>query len=204
VKNAGGSDAKVKKNYIKVSMPEIPEADFKADPQSGKSPLTVKFTDKSKGEGITEWSWDFNNDGTVDSTDQNPVFTYNSAGKYTVKLVVANTAGTDMEVKNDYITVKGPQQSEKKPIAVISADRTWGSPPLTVRFADRSLNDPTSRTWFFGDGTSSNEKNPTHVYKKPGIYYARLYVQNRAGSDVDLRLIFVMPPWMGFWMNNWR
>jgi len=203
VTNTGGSDTKFKKNYIKVSQLEKPTADFSASKQSGNAPLTVKFTDKSKGDAITEWSWDFNNDGVIDSTEKNPTYTYASAGRYAVKLVVTNAAGSDMEVKSDFITVKGSTTpSGKKPIAVIFADKTWGTPPMTVKFADQSRNDPTSRTWFFGDGTSSTEENPTHFYAEPGIYFARLYVSNDAGSDQDYRFIFVLPKWLAFWSGR--
>ena len=204
VTNAGGSNTKFKKSYIRVSQLEKPVADFKADKQSGDAPLTVKFTDKSKGDAITEWSWDFNNDGTVDSTEKNPSYTYSAAGKYAVKLVVTNAAGTDMEIKSDYITVKGGDQppAGKKPVAVIFADKTWGTPPTTVKFADQSLNNPTSRTWYFGDGSSSVEENPTHLYADPGIYFARLYVSNKYGSDQDYRFIFVLPKWLSFWATG--
>ncbi len=185
VTNAGGSNSKFKKNYIKVSQLEKPHADFKADKQSGDAPLTVKFTDKSSGDSITEYSWDFNNDGVIDSTEKNPTYTYSAAGNYAVKLVVTNAAGSDMEIKSDFITVKGGTQppAGKKPIAVIFADKTGGTPLMTVKFADQSLNNPTSRTWYFGDGSSSQEANPTHLYADPGIYFARLYVENKAGTD---------------------
>jgi len=203
VKNAGGSDTMEKAEFIKVSQLEKPTADFKANKQSGKAPLTVKFTDKSKGTGITEWNWDFNNDGVIDSTEKNPTYTYANAGKYAVKLVVTNAAGTDMEIKSDYITVKGETTPPgKKPVAVIFADKTWGTPPMTVKFADQSINNPTSRTWYFGDGTSSTEENPTHLYADPGIYFARLYVSNNYGSDQDFRFIFVLPPWLAMWTGK--
>lgn len=198
VTNDGGSGTKAKKNFIRVSELEKPQADFKADRQSGNAPLKVKFTDTSKGEAITGWSWDFNNDGTIDSTEKNPSYTFSTAGTYSVKLVVTNAAGSDMEVRSDYITVKGSTTpSGKKPIAVIFADKTWGTPPMTVKFADKSQNSPSSRTWFFGDGTSSTEQNPTHTYSDPGIYFARLYVENSAGTDQDFRFIFVLPKWFG-------
>ena len=205
VTNAGGSNTRFKKNYIKVSQLEKPVADFRADKQSGKAPLTVKFTDTSKGDAIKEWSWDFNNDGVVDSTEKNPAYTYSAAGRYAVKLVVTNAAGSDMEIKSDYITVKGEQPpAGKKPVAVIFADKTWGTPPITVKFADQSLNNPTSRTWYFGDGSSSTEANPTHLYADPGIYFARLYVSNKYGSDQDYRFIFVLPKWLSFWATGNR
>jgi len=56
VRKTGGPGTMFKKNYIKVSQIEKPVADFKADKQSGNAPLTVKFTDTSKGDSITEWS----------------------------------------------------------------------------------------------------------------------------------------------------
>jgi PKD repeat protein len=83
------------------------EARFSADPFAGSAPLTVQFTDESTGE-ITAWAWDFDNDGTIDSTDQNPLHTYTAAGTYTVKLTVTGPGGSDEEVKTDYITVREP------------------------------------------------------------------------------------------------
>jgi PKD repeat protein len=54
-----------------------------------------------------------------------------------------------MEVKSDFMTVKDLQPpTVKKPIAVIFAFKTRGTPLMTVKFADQSLNIPTSRTWF--------------------------------------------------------
>jgi PKD repeat protein len=67
-------------------------ADFKATPVEGKSPLQVQFTDTtftSDPNGVTKWEWDFNNDQIVDSTVQNPQFTFTGVGydvKYTVSL----------------------------------------------------------------------------------------------------------------------
>ncbi|MEY4673537.1 MAG: hypothetical protein RL148_1321, partial [Planctomycetota bacterium] len=50
-------------------------AGFTASATRGASPLTVNFTDSSFTStpgGITSWAWDFNGDGTTDSTLQNP------------------------------------------------------------------------------------------------------------------------------------
>ncbi|MDI6876038.1 MAG: PKD domain-containing protein [Methanomicrobiales archaeon] len=87
--------------------PAAPVADFTADVTSGTAPMTVQFTDQSSGVGITSWAWDFENDGTVDSTEQNPSHTYDTAGTYSVNLTVTNAAGSDSEVKADYIVMTG-------------------------------------------------------------------------------------------------
>ena len=61
-------------------------------PATGPRPFTVQFTDTSPVLG-TAWRWDFQNDGTIDSTVQNPTWTYTTAGTYTVRLVVTYPTG---------------------------------------------------------------------------------------------------------------
>jgi trimeric autotransporter adhesin len=91
--------------YEAGGTPEItPVAAFSATPTSGPAPLSVTFSDASTNQP-TSWAWDFQNDGSVDSTAQNPVFTYNSTGTYSVKLTASNGAGGDDEIKVNYVTV---------------------------------------------------------------------------------------------------
>lgn len=73
-----------------------PQANFTADPSParGPAPLTVRFTDTSKGIP-TSWQWDFDGDGRVDATGQNPQHTYTEADNYIVSVTAANEAGTD-------------------------------------------------------------------------------------------------------------
>jgi serine protease AprX len=80
--------------------PPVPVADFLGAPLSGDAPLTVSFTDLSKGE-ITNWAWDFGDSGT--SILRNPSHTYAAAGDYTVSLTVTGPGGTDTEIKTAYI-----------------------------------------------------------------------------------------------------
>jgi PKD repeat protein len=67
--------------------------------------------DKSAS-NITAWQWDFDNDGNVDSTEQNPVHTFVLAGKYTVSLTVTNEEGTDKEIKESFIVVTDNTSSD--------------------------------------------------------------------------------------------
>jgi len=98
---------------VVMSLRGLPVAAFTSDMQSGTAPLTVHFSDESTGTP-TSWAWDFENDGTVDSTEKNPTFTYDSAGTYTVNLTVTNAAGGDDEVKTDYITVTALPHGEQE------------------------------------------------------------------------------------------
>jgi len=86
-----------------TTTPTVLRADFTANPTSGPVPLTVNFTDQSKGD-ITEWYWDFDDGET--STEQNPSHTYNDVGNYTVSLTVSGSEGSDTEIKADYICVE--------------------------------------------------------------------------------------------------
>ncbi len=82
-----------------------PTADFSAVPLAGPAPLTVDFTDSSSN-NPTSWSWTFGDGGA--STLQNPVYTYQNAGTYTVSLTASNTGGSGTKTAANYITVSCP------------------------------------------------------------------------------------------------
>lgn len=174
VTNAGGPNSSVKTGYITVSA-ITPIANFTATPTSGGVPLSVNFTDTSMNVP-TAWAWDFNNDGSIDSTEQNPNHIYTTAGSYTVNLTVTNSAGTDDEVKTSYIAALVPSAAN------FSATPTSGSAPLTVTFTDHSENSPTSWLWDFGDGSTSTSQNASHTYSAIGSYTVRLTATNLAGN----------------------
>jgi PKD repeat protein len=67
--------------------------------------------------------------------------------------------------------------------ANFTATHTTGIAPLKVHFTDTSDTTPWKWSWDFGDGTNSTEKNPVHIYKKPGTYTVNLTVWNDLGSD---------------------
>ncbi len=78
-------------------------ADFIADTTYGIIPFEVQFTDLTLG-SPTYWEWDFNNDGTTDSYEQNPIYEYTEFGNYSVKLISGNSEISDTIVKVNYIT----------------------------------------------------------------------------------------------------
>ncbi|WP_266364445.1 M43 family zinc metalloprotease [Tellurirhabdus rosea] len=65
---------------------------------------SVRFTDLS-GNFPNRWVWTFEGGNPQSSTTQNPTVTYNTPGRFRVKLVVSNTAGTDSLVREQYIEV---------------------------------------------------------------------------------------------------
>lgn len=175
VTNAGGSDTMTKARYISVTYAE-PLTSFTSNVTRGAAPLSVGFTDTSNNTP-TSWKWKFGDDAT--STDQNPTHKYTEPGTYTVSLTAKNSAGTNTTKMTDYITVT----SVGVPVASFTADMRSGTVPFTVRFSDTSSSTPTSWLWSFGDGSSSTEKNPSHIYTAAGTYTVSLTATNEAGNN---------------------
>ncbi len=93
-------------SFIGIPVQNVLSADFTADMISGDLPLSVNFTDNSLPLGIvTSWKWDFNNDGVIDSEEQNPSYIYYDEGLYDVKLVISDGILTDSIIKEGYIEV---------------------------------------------------------------------------------------------------
>lgn len=177
--NANGSNALTKTSYIAVSgASNSPVMDFFASAISGTVPLTVDFTDRSSGNPIS-WVWNFGDGNT--SKDQNPVHTFNKSGMYSVSLTGINANGSNTLTKSRYITVSSSL------VAIFSATPTSGPAPLSVHFTDKSTGSPVSWKWTFGDGNTSNETNPIHVFNKTGQYTVSLTVSNPGGSNTETR-----------------
>ena len=79
---------------IGVAAPTTSVANFSANTTEGYAPLSVQFTDLS--ENATSVSWDFG-DGS-NSTEENPVHEFTTAGTFTVNLTATNENGTDSKL----------------------------------------------------------------------------------------------------------
>jgi PKD repeat protein len=166
--------------HIALSAYTGPAADFSANPQTGAMPLYVSFQDLSiAGDApLTHWFWDFGDGNT--SQDPSPQHIYESAGLYTVSLIVrdANTL-TDQRVLSQSILVTGVS-------AGFSLDHNEGFRPLEVQFADLSASyeaEITGWQWDFGDGHSSALQHPVHSYQDAGHYFPSLTVYGSDGSS---------------------
>jgi PKD repeat protein len=163
-----------------------PLVDFVGVPVSSASaPLTVTFTDLSLGTR-TGWNWSFG-DGNY-SNFQNPVYTYNYNGQYTVILIATNGTDSNSTSKIGYINVG---VSSGSVTASFIASPTSGNYPLTTTFTDLSICNPVCTGWawdFNNDGAiDSNAKNPTYTYAAPGAYSPKLIASNGGNSNVIIR-----------------
>lgn len=183
--SAYGSGTMQKLQYINVTQPVPPVAAFTGIPTTGPAPLSVAFTDQSTGT-INAYSWSFGDGAT--STEMNPTHDYASPGIYTVILTVNNTFGQENTLtRHDYITA-----TNQPPVASFTANKTMGNPPLSVQFTDTSSGeDIASWAWNFGDGTTSTESNPVHVYQNAGLYSVTLTVGNDGGTNSTTRSEYI-------------
>ena len=137
-------------------------------------PLTVRFTDQTING--TTYNWDFG-DGTQ-TTVRNPSHTYTEPGNYTVSLMVPGPDGKQSNASAIIRVYSLPEASFSASPQVVYV------PDDKVHFINRST-DATKYYWEFGDGSTSEEKNPSYVYTDPGLYTVSLSVWNEHGCGAD-------------------
>jgi PKD repeat protein len=155
-----------------VTQPNISyfAASASADLTAGCNPLTVQFTDLSQQ--ATSWFWDFG-DGTT-STLQNPSHTYASDGLFSVTLITVFPGNCrDTVVYPAMITVSTPSADFYTPTQA-------GCSPSQISFVNQS-SDASTYLWNFGDGSTSTNVNPDHIYNIPGVYTVTLTATNATG-----------------------
>ena len=84
--------------------PTVPDADFTATPLSVEVGESVHLYDLTTGVPDT-WNWTITGNENINSTEQNPIITFNQVGQYTVKLRASNNLGADSITKTNFINV---------------------------------------------------------------------------------------------------
>jgi PKD repeat protein len=140
-------------------------------PLAGSAPLTVSCTSSpTGGNGTYAYHWDFG-DGSAPSTAQNPAHTYTTTGIFTIQLTV--TSGAQSASWSQLVTSNSEGMS-----VLVTVSPSVGSAPLIVNFVSTvsGAYNPVTYLWEFGDGNTSTDPNPTHIYQNPGAYAPKLTV----------------------------
>lgn len=166
-----------------------PELDFTVPDQTGCVPFVVLFENFSQG--VNQYEWHFG-DGQV-SGEPNPVHTYTTAGIYSVTLYAsADSICFDSLRLGNYIT------AQPSPIADFSFEAvtdTTVTPNGIFRFSDHSIQ-ANRWHWDFGDGDSSDLRNPVHRYFTNGPHPVTLIVFNNLGCS-DTLVETITPDFIG-------
>lgn len=131
---------------------------------------TVRFTNKSLSSDPvnTTYQWWFG-DGTG-SNNADPDKQFNTPGTYNVQLIIRNTAKGCTDTASVKILVRYVN-------AAFSINSTYltnaNCPPVKLQFNNTSANIQKIK-WDFGDGATSVQFNPSHIYTIPGIYVVRV------------------------------
>lgn len=157
-----------------VRAGRIPVVNFDATPKAPCQRDPVQFTNLSIPRG-TEWEWTLPDDGGVVLRAENPAYVFRNIGRHDVTLTVSNYGCRRTLMKPDFVTILPPV-----------ADFTMANPcsdKMRVTFTDNSDFGPIPGTprfwrWDFGDGNTSTQQSPTHVYAATGSYNVRLVVSD--------------------------
>jgi PKD repeat protein len=156
-------------------------ANFSVSPQSGVVNVTnFAFTDQSTGP-ITSRSWNFG-DGTS-STSTNPSHVYTHAGQFTVTLTITGN-GTSAQASSVVIVS-----------STLAAAFSWSpaNPSVNdlITFNDQSTGGVSSWYWTFGDGSLSQQQNPTKQYSNSGTYTVTLTIARGTETQTATKSIVV-------------
>jgi PKD repeat protein len=145
----------------------IPDAAFVTD-ETACEDADVVFTNTTElgVPPVTDFLWDFGDGNT--STEENPVHMFADAGTYTVTLEACNRVGcTEFSQVIEILP---------KPEASFTFETMW----LEATFTNASMYGDTY-LWDFGDGITSTEMSPVHVFAAEGTYTVTLWVFNECG-----------------------
>src|SRR3989339_677556 len=146
-------------NYITVyPKPTVDFATIGAN--QGCVPLSISFDNKSTSSvGINTSIWTLG-DGNM-SFENEPQHLYSESGFYQISLKVSDNNGCENSTfKNNYISVV-----ERPHLNFTVTDTFFCDTPATVYFINNSISQfETSYLWNFGDGSTSGDISPSHIY----------------------------------------
>lgn len=133
---------------------------------------SVSFTDNSTA-GANTWNWNFGGQGS--STEQNPTFTFNTAGTFNIQLASQNTVSGCTGSTSQTITV------QPTPTPSFTATPLTNCAPSVVNFVNTSSGG-VSYSWDFGNGqTSSLQNPPSQTYPINGSFPVSLTMTTSQG-----------------------
>jgi PKD repeat protein len=177
IRTAAGCQSSICKTIIlNDTLPVNCFANFSVSASAGCSPLAVYLTNQSSGANLS-YLWNFG-DGTK-SNIANPVHNFYNFGTkdttYTIRLIVNSSNGCGDTISKIIKVYPSVQANFNY------TNQTDSTNSKTTYFFNNLSSGATYYFWYFGDGSSSTLKNPTHYYNlQPG---SKVYVTLQARSN---------------------
>ena len=169
---------------LQLTVSPLPDAGFTATPACANDAMQFNSTSSIPSGNITSYQWNFGDSAATTSGLQNPSFTYQQPGTYSVTLVVTSNEGCSD-------TIEQQVSVHHLPVAAFHNISAAGCGPLPVQFTDSSfitIGNVTAWSWDFGDGGSDTLQNPTHTYSTSGNYNVTLTVTSDSGCTDTVTL----------------
>lgn len=186
----GCRDTLMKTDYIKI-VPPVISINFL--PKQGCSPFSWTFNSSVTGaDPVVSYLWNFG-DGTT-STAPIPTHVF-ATGLYDIQLIITTAGGC-----SDTAIAIGGIRASTKPVPNFSANPRDVCAETPINFTDLSTGTVTSWLWYFGDGGTSTEQNPSHTYTDTGFFSVTLFVSNFGCQDSIrfINYIHIKPPIANF------
>jgi FOG: PKD repeat len=151
---------------INITVSQSATASFTAPTVCAE--LATSFTDASSA-GVDTWNWDFDNNGTVDNTTQNPSHTFPAVGTYPVNLEVSVGGSCLHDTTINVVVSSSATANFTAPTVCVG---------LATNFTDASSTGVDTWNWDFdNNGTVDNTtQNPSHTFPSAGTYPVNLEV----------------------------
>ena len=160
----------------------------------GQIPVAGQDYGNSMGTNIANfgtWNMPNANEGTFKLNATSNVYNPANSGEYYFVIKMgATTWDTEKDTVEIVLDNLSLTSSRIAPTAALKADVRSGFAPLTVKFSDDSKM-ATSWAWDFGDGSTSTDKNPSHVYSSVGKYTVKLAVTNEIGTNEKIETDYI-------------
>jgi gliding motility-associated-like protein len=174
----GCSDTLIKNIYVEKIIAEF----HSVDSFSCTVPVDVHYLNTSTNADTYLWHFA---DGLT-SPDREPIHTFTESGMYFDTLFVENRHGcTAVKIAERPFEV-AVLQAHITPNLFVLTNELSGCVPLTINFKDETHYATASdyifsRTWNFGDNTSSTEQNPSHTYTSLDTFIITLDIVSLRG-----------------------
>jgi len=160
--------------------------------------MPIVFVNESVGR-FQDHRWDFGDGNSAETDERSVSHDFKEAKAHTVTLTATGPDGKPWTISQQVVVKPA---FELLPVVIdfgLATGKATGRVPLEVKIANRCKGSIQSYLWDFGDGTTGDDKDPSHTYDKEGEYALTLTVidqkdQKFKSTESQAVKIVVLPP----------